>query len=190
MCLTMPVGSEPTKSGKSSYQSRFRDLLDTDLALLLRPVLLSLTAVTPLVHGVDFPERCIILTPDSDSIIIGRASKVSTKGYVAGEDNGWFDNPVMSRMHAKIRADFDTMVSLCFSSSLLGRPSLTSIQKVEIADLRSLHGTFLNGGERLPVEESRELKDGDILKFGATIWQGTTQFVPTTVRVGVHFLDW
>ncbi|KAL1838228.1 hypothetical protein VTJ49DRAFT_2926 [Mycothermus thermophilus] len=147
MCLTMPLGPKATKS-----------------------VLLSLTAVSDPGHDADFPERRIILTSDNDHITIGRSSKVSTKGFVAGEDNAWFDNPVMSRKHALLRANLDD-------------------KKVELADLGSLHGTYLNGDERLPKEQARQLKEGDIIKFGATIWQGTTQHVPTTVRVDFHFSE-
>ncbi|KAL2268738.1 hypothetical protein VTJ83DRAFT_3584 [Remersonia thermophila] len=147
MCLTMPLGPKTTKS-----------------------VLLSLTAVSDPGHDVDFPERHIILSTENDHITIGRSSKVSTKGFVAGEDNAWFDNPVMSRRHALLRANLDD-------------------KKVEIKDLGSLHGTYLNGDERLPKEQARQLKEGDMIKFGATIWQGTTQHVPTTVRVDFQFSE-
>jgi hypothetical protein len=54
-------------------------------------------------------------------------------------------------------------------------------------DLGSLHGTFLNGNERIPANGTRELKDGDTVRFGAPIWHGAKQFVPTTVKVGLQF---
>ncbi|KAK3307996.1 uncharacterized protein B0T15DRAFT_549901 [Chaetomium strumarium] len=61
--------------------------------------------------------------------------------------------------------------------------------KLEIHDVGSLHGTFINGGGRIPRTETRELKDGDMLRFGAPIWRGTEQYVPTTVKVGVQFVN-
>jgi hypothetical protein len=68
-------------------------------------------------------------------------------------------------------------------------PRLIVFQKVEVTDLGSLHGTFLNGDERVPSDRRRELKDGDTLRFGAPIWRGTEQFVPVTVKVGLQFPD-
>lgn len=53
------------------------------------------------------PERHIVLTRSAPVISIGRASKVPTKGFVPKADNAWFDNPVMSRKHAKLSAQFD-----------------------------------------------------------------------------------
>lgn len=58
----------------------------------------------------DLPERTIVLTRNHDTLQIGRASKVATKGFVAAADNAWFDSPVMSRNHAEIFADFDDKV--------------------------------------------------------------------------------
>lgn len=56
---------------------------------------------------------------------------------------------------------------------------------MQVRDLGSTHGTFLNGDDkRIPEMELRELKDGDSLTFGAPVIQGTEQFAPTTVKVG------
>ncbi|KAK4148035.1 uncharacterized protein C8A04DRAFT_23828 [Dichotomopilus funicola] len=60
-------------------------------------------------------------------------------------------------------------------------------KKIQIRDLGSLHGTFVNDNDRVPKDHSYEVKDGDSLRFGAPIWRGTEQFIPTTVRVGVQF---
>ncbi|KAJ4302309.1 hypothetical protein N0V88_002452 [Collariella sp. IMI 366227] len=110
------------------------------------------------------PERRIILSPENKDITIGRSSKVSTKGYLASPDNAWFDSPLMSRLHARIVAN-----------------------KVEIKDLGSLHGTYLNGGDRIPTRKYQQLKDGDTLRFGVPIWRGTEQFIPATIKVGIRF---
>ncbi|KAL2157725.1 hypothetical protein VTH06DRAFT_5208 [Thermothelomyces fergusii] len=133
-----------------------------------KTVVLSLSTDPSSGSDVLFPERRIVFHKGKDNITIGRASKVSVKGYVAGIENAWFHSPVMSRHHAQICVRMDC-------------------NKVEIKDLHSLHGTFLNGDERISADEFRELRDGDVLRFGAPIWRGVEQFVPTTVRVGLEF---
>ncbi|KAL2023797.1 hypothetical protein VTK56DRAFT_1064 [Thermocarpiscus australiensis] len=117
-----------------------------------------------------FPERRIKLNRNKNSIVIGRASKLSSKGFVAALDNAWFDCAVMSRQHAEIVADMEA-------------------KRVEVRDLSSLHGTFLNGSEGICVKGFRELKDGDTLTFGVPIWRGPEKFTPITVKVGISFSD-
>ncbi|KAL2133144.1 hypothetical protein VTI74DRAFT_2839 [Chaetomium olivicolor] len=133
-----------------------------------RHVALSLSAYRSPGPDVPLPERMIFLSRGADSVTVGRSSKVSSKGFLAGPDNAWFDSPLMSRFHARIVADIDR-------------------KKVEIKDLGSLHGTYVNGSDRIPTGKSRELKDGDTLRFGVPIWRGTEQFIPTMVRVGIRF---
>lgn len=114
-------------------------------------------------------ERSIILDTKNTTLAIGRASKVESKGFVASEDNAWFDSPVMSRRHAEIVAHPDE-------------------KKVQVRDMGSLHGTYLNGTDnKLPAQEFRDLKDGDELLFGLPILRGSTEFMPTNVRVGIAF---
>src|SRR4051794_104902 len=48
------------------------------------------------------PWRRIVLDAENNSIEIGRASKVPSKGFLAAPDNTWFNSPVMSRHHAEI----------------------------------------------------------------------------------------
>ncbi|KAK3377864.1 hypothetical protein B0H63DRAFT_227939 [Podospora didyma] len=116
-----------------------------------------------------FAERRITLDRKTTSVGIGRASKVEAKGFVADKDNGWFDSPVMSRQHAEIVANLDE-------------------KKLEIRDLGSLHGTFINDElQRLNKNESRELNDGDRLVFGVGIQRGDDSFAPTTLRVGILY---
>jgi hypothetical protein len=62
-------------------------------------------------------------------------------------------------------------------------------QKLEIHDVGSLHGTFINGDGPVPPKEIRELKNGDTLRFGAPIWRDAEQYVPTTVKVDFCFVD-
>ncbi|GAB1315084.1 FHA domain-containing protein [Madurella fahalii] len=132
---------------------------------------LSLSAGACSPPNLPFPERRIILNRGKSSIAIGRASKVSSKGFVAAQDNAWFDSPVMSRHHAEIAVNVDT-------------------KKVQVRDLGSLHGTFLNGNDkRLAEMEFFELRDSDTLTFGVPIMRGTEQFSPTTVRVGFSYFN-
>ncbi|KAK4121441.1 hypothetical protein N657DRAFT_635997 [Parathielavia appendiculata] len=116
-----------------------------------------------------FPERRIIFTETRNVVSVGRSSKVSTKGFIAGADNVWVDNPVMSRLHAQFTARMD-------------------INKIEIKDLGSLHGTFLNE-ERIPADQGREVNDGDTLRFGAPISRGKEEFLPTTAKVAIVICD-
>ncbi|KAK4104643.1 hypothetical protein N658DRAFT_185101 [Parathielavia hyrcaniae] len=116
-----------------------------------------------------FPERRITFTKERDVVSVGRSSKVSTKGFIAGIDNVWIDNPVMSRLHARLTARMDK-------------------NEIEIKDLGSLHGTFLND-ERIPADQWREVKDGDTLRFGAPISRGNEEFLPTTAKVGIECRD-
>lgn len=73
-------------------------------------VVLSLSADPSSGSDVLFPERRITLNRDQGTLTIGRASKVSTKGFVASVDNAWFDSPVMSRLHARFYARMDDKV--------------------------------------------------------------------------------
>ncbi|KAK0739875.1 hypothetical protein B0T21DRAFT_347135 [Apiosordaria backusii] len=118
---------------------------------------------TPVVYS----QRQITLNASNNVIAIGRASKVSAKGFVPAPDNAWFDSAVMSREHAEIRVDMDE-------------------KKVQVRDKGSLHGTYLNEHEKLE-KEPKELKDGDRLTFGLPVDRGTSRFMPVSVKVGVSF---
>ncbi len=72
-----------------------------------------------------FPERQVELTREKTKLVIGRASKVQSKGFVAGPHTAWFDNQVMSRNHAEIVTDLDAKVTQPFFSFLL-RPCSSS----------------------------------------------------------------
>jgi hypothetical protein len=134
-------------------------------------VVLTLSAVESSGANIPFPKRQITFTKDRDVVPVGRSSKIATKGFVAGTDNAWFDSPVMSRLHAQLGARMDD-------------------NKIEIKDVGSLHGTFLNGRkERLPTHQWHELKDGDTITFGAPIWHSNEHFLPIGVKVGLSSPD-
>lgn len=133
-----------------------------------------------------FPVRKLTLDNDNKSVVVGRASKVETKGLVSLPDNAWFLSPVVSRQHAEISANFDDKVSNRAVITVRGI-LLTNSQKVMIQDLGSLHGTFVNGEKaRLLKGEPRELKDGDKVQLGVSIYRGNDAFPPTTVDVSIR----
>ncbi|KAK1771072.1 hypothetical protein QBC33DRAFT_229729 [Phialemonium atrogriseum] len=118
---------------------------------------------------IEIPHRSIRLDRTNNSVSLGRASKDHAKGFIATEENGWLDSPVMSREHAEIVADFNNQV-------------------VNLRDLGSLHGTYINDeDERLPVKEPREVHDGDRIRFGVPILRNGEAFTPAKVKVGIAF---
>lgn len=74
---------------------------------------LVLSADQSLDADIILPERRIVLNRDRNSITIGRASKVSAKGFVAAPENAWFHSAVMSRLHAQVVARLDEKVCFC-----------------------------------------------------------------------------
>lgn len=91
-------------------------------------MVLSLSADTSSGSDVLFPERRIVFHQGKDNIIVGRASKVSMKGYVAGIENAWFHSPVMSRHHAQIFARMDCNVRSLCASSKYSRPANSGLE--------------------------------------------------------------
>ncbi|KAK4453840.1 hypothetical protein QBC34DRAFT_194974 [Podospora aff. communis PSN243] len=163
-------------AGCGTFSSTLPSIHRSRLPRLRRgsPDLLSIARITlsakgGAAAGLPFPERHIMLDATNNTIIIGRASKTSSKGFLAEPDNGWFDSAVMSRKHAEIKADVDT-------------------KKVKIRDLGSLHGTFLNDSPDGGLDSQfQELNDGDNIRFGVGVWRGSENFMPTTVKVGIVF---
>jgi hypothetical protein len=82
--------------------------LDTDTSSTL--VVLRLSADQSSGANIVFPERCITLHGDKDTVTIGRASKSTDKGFIASAGNAWFHSPVMSRLHARLSANMDDRV--------------------------------------------------------------------------------
>ncbi|CAO1603098.1 hypothetical protein XANCAGTX0491_006691 [Xanthoria calcicola] len=99
--------------------------------------------------------RVITLSPSADPIFIGRASKTASKGLVAAPANAWFDSPIMSRQH--------------------GRISMTSSGAVQLQDLASTHGTWIQS-RRLAANQTREIHHGDIITFGSTVTSGPVTY--------------
>ncbi|KAI2775630.1 hypothetical protein F4815DRAFT_487286 [Daldinia loculata] len=118
-----------------------------------------------------FPKRQFILSNQNPSIRIGRASKVPTKGFVASIDNAWFDSPVMSRNHAELVLDLDSIP-----------------KSVILKDIGSLHGTFHiphdGAGKEMRLEQQRpvRLSNGDSLRFGTDIFRAKETFPPYSVE--------
>ncbi|KAI1808909.1 hypothetical protein F4811DRAFT_548485 [Daldinia bambusicola] len=119
----------------------------------------------------DIPKRQFVLSSQNPSIRIGRASKVPTKGFVASIDNAWFDSPVMSRNHAELILDLDSIP-----------------KSIIIKDIGSLHGTFHiphDGiGKEMRLEQQRpvRLSNGDCLRFGTDIFRSKETFPPCSVE--------
>ncbi|KAI1823446.1 hypothetical protein F4861DRAFT_321419 [Xylaria intraflava] len=117
------------------------------------------------------PERRLVLTRSLPAVRVGRSSKVSTKGFVPALDNAWFDNPVMSRQHAEILAEFDEK----------------GCAGVYLKDVASFHGTFytpndgLNKERRIASNETVKLANGDIIKFGSEILRTNKTYPPCYV---------
>ncbi|KAI1658078.1 hypothetical protein F4813DRAFT_388860 [Daldinia decipiens] len=122
-------------------------------------------------HVSAFPKRQFVLSSQNPSIRIGRASKVPTKGFVASIDNAWFDSPVMSRNHAELVLDLDSIP-----------------KSVIIKDIGSLHGTFHvphdGVGKEMRLEQQRpvRLSNGDSLRFGTDIFRAKETFPPYSVE--------
>ncbi|KAI7332863.1 hypothetical protein KC315_g4448 [Hortaea werneckii] len=111
----------------------------------------------------------ITLTPSADSsdlrhlsladrIIIGRASRSEIKNLQASPTNALFDCPVVSRAHAVI--DF--------------HPRREYDEQVTITDLKSMHGTAVNG-QRLLSHAPHILRSGDTIKLGDRVVRGPDQ---------------
>ncbi|KAI1274101.1 hypothetical protein F5Y07DRAFT_410604 [Xylaria sp. FL0933] len=116
------------------------------------------------------PKRQITLTPSSPIIAIGRSSQVPSKGFIPAQNNAWFENPVVSRAHAKIIAQFKEKP---FS--------------VYIKDIGSFHGTFHRGNNgrdeerRLTPDELVRLEQDDILRFGIEVFRNNKNYPPCSV---------
>lgn len=90
----------------------------------------AVPVVVSLAEKIDgHPPRRITLDDRNDFCLLGRASRKGTE-ILARPDNGYFENPVVSRNHAEIRADFLYEVGSSFPSSSL-YPTLT----LDIANL-------------------------------------------------------
>ncbi|KAI4255470.1 MAG: hypothetical protein LQ352_002563 [Teloschistes flavicans] len=107
--------------------------------------------LTPSENDQDFT-RVITLNQSTDFIIIGRASKTTSKGLFAASDNAWFDSPIMSREHAKMSVTYD------------GK------------DMGSTHGTWLGSRRLAPFEKCTLRSTSDVVTFGSTILSGAMTY--------------
>ncbi|KAA8571498.1 hypothetical protein EYC84_001498 [Monilinia fructicola] len=113
--------------------------------------------------------RTLNLTPTQRVAKIGRASKSPNKGLQGATDNAWFDSPVMSRNHAEI----------------IYSPSEKSIQ---IRDVGSMHGTFVNG-EKLG-DNIKPLNLNDEIAFGVGVRRGMDVFPACHFAVAYELIPW
>lgn len=114
-------------------------------------------------------DRVINLNPTQRVLQIGRASKSPIKGLAGATNNAWFDSPVMSRNHAEI----------------IYNPSDNVVQ---IRDVGSMHGTFVNG-EKLRGE-AKTLKINDRVVFGIVVRRGMDSFPPCHFNINYEVLPW
>ncbi|GAP89521.1 putative fha domain protein [Rosellinia necatrix] len=116
------------------------------------------------------PKRQLVFTRSLPVVLIGRSSKVQSKGFIPADNNAWFDNPVMSRQHAEIIAEFDEKP-----------PS------IYINDARSFHGTYhiandgRNSEKQLIPNKPAKMANGDILRFGINIFRSDKTYPPCSV---------
>ncbi len=94
-----------------------------DAACLVCIVTITLSSDGDFPDTLLFPDRWIKLSREKPTFSIGRSSKVQSKGFVASLETGWFDNQVMSRKHAEITVNLDSMVCprspRCFTLQLI-----------------------------------------------------------------------
>ncbi|KAI1748089.1 hypothetical protein F4782DRAFT_534804 [Xylaria castorea] len=116
------------------------------------------------------PERRLVLTPGRPAVSIGRSSKDHSKGFIPAGDNAWLENPVMSRDHAELFAQFDD-----------------NPRAVYLKDVNSFHGTYLttsdgrNKGQKLVPNEPVKLTHGDTIQFGIDIYRSSKTYPPCFV---------
>ncbi|KAJ8608097.1 hypothetical protein MRB53_039846 [Persea americana] len=97
-------------------------------------------------------------------IIIGRASSKAIKNQIAAPDNALFENPVISRQHARLE----------------WRTSLNNHNHFTITDLASTHGTYVNDVQ-LTHDQPHPLRDGDMIRLGASVSKGSGMFLSQDV---------
>ncbi|CUS08872.1 unnamed protein product [Tuber aestivum] len=132
----------------------------------------SLPCSYPVLHTIstsstDGASRTISLTPEEPTQPIGRSSRNKSKGLFAARNNGFFESAVMSRSHAEVRL-------------------LVPSRKIVIKDMKSMHGTYVNGLQ-LAGDETAELTDGTEVTFGSEVTRGDEIFPPKTFRCGVEW---
>lgn len=131
--------------------------------------------LTPSENDQDFT-RVITLNQSTDFIIIGRASKTTSKGLFAASDNAWFDSPIMSREHAKMSVTYDGKVSW---HPTVKRVLLIphKIYDVHLQDMGSTHGTWLGSRRLAPFEKCTLRSTSDVVTFGSTILSGASKLL-------------
>ncbi|RMZ91947.1 hypothetical protein DV736_g837, partial [Chaetothyriales sp. CBS 134916] len=121
-------------------------------------------------HASNYSHRSVTLSAPYWNALIGRSTS-STGGQQQSATNALFNSRVISRGHAKIRANPDTRI-------------------VTIEDIGSLHGTRFDG-KRLSPGEPEPLYGGAMITLGTEVERiehtSTITFKPVMVRV---FYSW
>lgn len=60
---------------------------------------------------------------------------------------------------------------------------------LNIKDVGSMHGTFLNG-MRLPVNKNTEIINGSELTFGQLVQRGSESFPPCEFSINYNIVPW
>lgn len=122
--------------------------------------------LTALNGGDAIRERTVRLSVD-DPLTIGRAS--SNRGVVAAHNNTKIDNKVVSKEHASIRTD-------------------TAGERVFLKDLKSMHGTKVDGVE-VPRGGEVIVASGASLEFGVSVIRGSESYKPAMYRLEYRHWD-
>ncbi|KAI9849799.1 MAG: hypothetical protein M1837_000010 [Sclerophora amabilis] len=146
-----------------------------DVKLPTKPKMARKCEVTLVSHDLfdEITKRTLHLVPNGSSLKIGRSSRNDTKGLIAAYDNAWVSSPVMSREHAELWAE---------------PTSSTTPERLYLKDLRSMHGTWVNG-VRLEPNTRQSLVTGDTVKFGSEVVRGAETFRPCSFSVEVRMLE-
>ncbi|KAK5107729.1 hypothetical protein LTR62_000751 [Meristemomyces frigidus] len=149
-----------------SFSRRFPDAMSAFPSLQSPPVThnrheLVTISLTPSDERTD--RRALTVAPGS-TLIIGRASTTGGKNLTASSGNALFSRPVVSRVHAEIRA----------------YPHKPKNEQVTITDSDSTHGTYVNN-VRLAPHTPFCLRSGDEIKLGDRVSRGLEIHNPVTL---------
>ncbi|GJE95253.1 hypothetical protein PsYK624_114360 [Phanerochaete sordida] len=123
-------------------------------------------------YGDEPPQVLTFYKQDTDIILIGRRSSVSTKPQADETDRALFRCPVISRRHARIM--------------------FTQYGNVYLSDLSSHHGThILRPGEKastmIKADTPSVLADGDTITFGKVVGREDSIVRPIIAKVRLLF---
>ncbi|KAJ6167002.1 Vacuolar protein sorting-associated protein 64 [Penicillium chermesinum] len=113
------------------------------------------------------PRHFTFSSSNNNILSIGRASKRGPHERIPAHDNGWFESRVMSRDHAEL--SFNPVN-----------------QTVQIKDLGSTHGTWLNN-VKLTSHQRAVILNEDIIRFGIDVERNDVTFPALTMRSKISY---